>query len=155
MSYHRLPAFTPPKELIGFGNGSMVNCFGIPDTSDHGDEQKRQPVASDSDMIAVPRSLLGAALCCIRTTAGADSNTYKALSALAMTAPSRQDGLWAFLNMLRSLHNIDGCQVPELTWGQQIDFVQNPVKYFIKADDEQQAVIWREVARRQSPATPA
>jgi len=23
MSYHRLPAFTPPKELIGFGSGSM------------------------------------------------------------------------------------------------------------------------------------
>lgn len=24
MSYHRLPAFTPPAELIGFGNGSMA-----------------------------------------------------------------------------------------------------------------------------------
>ena len=23
MSYHRLPAFTPPDELIGFGSGSM------------------------------------------------------------------------------------------------------------------------------------
>jgi len=24
MSYHRLPAFTPPDELIGFGSGSMM-----------------------------------------------------------------------------------------------------------------------------------
>ncbi len=55
----------------------------------------------------------------------------------------------AFLNMLRSLHNIDGYQLPELTWGQQLDFVQSPVKYFIQADDEQQAAIWREIAKRQ------
>lgn len=55
----------------------------------------------------------------------------------------------SFLNMLRSLHNIDGYQLPELTWGQQIDFVQNPVKHFIQADDEQQAAIWREVMKRQ------
>lgn len=54
-----------------------------------------------------------------------------------------------FTNMLRSLFNIDGYQLPELTWGQQIDFVQNPVKYFIQADDEQQAAIWREIAKRQ------
>jgi len=57
----------------------------------------------------------------------------------------------AFINCLRSLHNIDGCQLPELNWGQQLDFVQNPVKYFIQADDEQQAAIWREVAKRQPP----
>lgn len=55
----------------------------------------------------------------------------------------------AFLNMLRSLHNIDGCQLPELTWGQQIDFVQAPVKYFIKAEDDQQAAIFREIMKRQ------
>lgn len=51
----------------------------------------------------------------------------------------------SFLNCLRSLHNIDGYQLPELTYGQQIDFVQNPVKYFIRAEDEHQAAIWREV----------
>lgn len=54
-----------------------------------------------------------------------------------------------FTNMLRSLFNIDGCDLPELTWGEQIDFVQNPVKYFIRADDEQQGFIWREVMKRQ------
>ena len=54
-----------------------------------------------------------------------------------------------FLNCLRSLFNIDGYQLPELNWGQQLDFVQSPVKYFIQADDEQQAAIWREVAKRQ------
>jgi len=56
-----------------------------------------------------------------------------------------------FLNRLRSLHNIDGNQLPELNWGQQLDFVQSPVKYFIQADDEQQAAIWREVEKRQAP----
>lgn len=54
-----------------------------------------------------------------------------------------------FLNMLRSLHNIDGYQLPELSYGQQLDFVQSPVKYFIQAEDDQQAAIWREVAKRQ------
>ena len=56
-----------------------------------------------------------------------------------------------FLNCLRSLHNIDGYQLPELNWGQQLNFVQNPVKYFIQADDGQQAAIWREIAKRQRP----
>jgi hypothetical protein len=56
-----------------------------------------------------------------------------------------------FLNGIRSLFNIDGYQLPELNWGQQLDFVQNPVKFFIQADDEQQAAIWREVAKRQKP----
>ncbi len=57
-----------------------------------------------------------------------------------------------FLNCLRSLHNIDGYQLPELNWGQQLDFVQRPVKYFIQADDEQQDAIWREVEKRQRDA---
>jgi hypothetical protein len=61
------------------------------------------------------------------------------------------DAQHAFLNMLRSLHNIDGYQLPELNWGQQLDFVQTPVKYFIQADEEQQAAIWREISKRQFP----
>ena len=56
-----------------------------------------------------------------------------------------------FTNGIRSLFNIDGYLLPELNWGQQLDFVQNPVKYFIQADDEQQAAIWREVMKRQRP----
>lgn len=56
----------------------------------------------------------------------------------------------AFLNMLRSLHNIDGYQLPELTWGQQLDFVQNPVRFFMQAEDELQDAIWREVTKRQA-----
>lgn len=59
----------------------------------------------------------------------------------------------SFLNCIRSLFNIDGYQLPELNWGQQLDFVQNPVKYFIQAEDEQQVAIWREVSKRQ-PAEP-
>jgi hypothetical protein len=58
-----------------------------------------------------------------------------------------------FLNMLRSLHNIEGFQLPELNWGQQLDFVQRPVKYFIQAEDVQQDAIWREIEKRQACAS--
>lgn len=66
---------------------ALANWGGRPDTSDHGDEQKPQTIASDSDMIAVPRSLLGAAAYCVRKHVGTDSETYKALSALTMSPP--------------------------------------------------------------------
>lgn len=55
----------------------------------------------------------------------------------------------AFANMLRSLHNIEGYQLPELDRSQWPVFMRNPVEYYIRADEEQQAAIWREVAKRQ------
>ena len=58
-----------------------------------------------------------------------------------------------FINRLRSLFNIDGYKLPELSWRQQHNFVCDPVRYFIQADDEQQAAIWREVEKRQSVGT--
>ena len=54
-----------------------------------------------------------------------------------------------FTNALRSLFNIDGYLLPELTVEQQSRFLTDPVRYFIRADDEQQAAIWREVSKRQ------
>lgn len=57
----------------------------------------------------------------------------------------------AFANMLRSLFNIDGYQLPELTSEQQLAFVRDPVRYFIRAGKAQQDAIWREVAKRQPP----
>lgn len=59
-----------------------------------------------------------------------------------------------FTNAVRSLFNIDGYQLPELTREQQHDFICDPVRYFIRTDDEQQAAIWREVSKRQT-AVPA
>lgn len=70
-------------------NVALDSWGGIPDTSDHGDEQKRQLIASDSDMIAVPRSLLGAAAYCVRQQAGSDSETYRALKKAAMSPAPR------------------------------------------------------------------
>lgn len=137
MSSPRHPISGCPDELIGFGAPSMT-----------------LPIASDSDMIAVPRSLLGAASYCARHHAGADSETYKQLNEAAMCG-SKQNDQHAFLNLLRGLRNIDGRQLPELTWGEQIDFVQNPVKYFIQADEEHQSFIWRELMKRQVPAEAA
>lgn len=55
----------------------------------------------------------------------------------------------SFINALRSLHNIDGHHLPELSHGQQRDFCSNPVRYFIQAEDAQQSAIWREIAKRQ------
>ncbi|MFP5433799.1 MAG: hypothetical protein ACLGIM_11865, partial [Alphaproteobacteria bacterium] len=58
-------------------------------------------------------------------------------------------GQQQFTNMLRSLHNIDGYQLPELTAQQQINFVQIPVRYFMQAGEQQQGAIWREIMKRQ------
>lgn len=54
-----------------------------------------------------------------------------------------------FTNALRSLFNIDGYQLPELTVEQQREFVRDPVRYFMRTDDAQQDAIFREVAKRQ------
>lgn len=55
----------------------------------------------------------------------------------------------AFINRIRSLHCIDGFLLPELTKDQQQTFMRDPVRYFIRTDDKQQAAIWREVEKRQ------
>lgn len=54
-----------------------------------------------------------------------------------------------FTNMLRSLFNIDGYLLPELTSDQQREFNRDPVRYFIRTDKAQQDAIWREVSKRQ------
>lgn len=56
-----------------------------------------------------------------------------------------------FLNRIRSLHNIDGWDLPELTDAEKRKFIQNPVLYFIRCDDAQSDAIWREVEKRQRP----
>lgn len=58
----------------------------------------------------------------------------------------------AFTNMLRSLFNIDGYLLPELTGEQQGAFIRDPVRYFIGTDKAQQDAIFREVANRQVAA---
>ena len=42
-------------------------------------------MGADTDMIAVPRSLLACAAYCARKHAGADSTTYRALSKASLT----------------------------------------------------------------------
>lgn len=54
-----------------------------------------------------------------------------------------------FTNMLRSLFNIDGYQLPELTSEHQGQFLRDPVRYFIGTDKVQQDAIFREVMKRQ------
>lgn len=58
----------------------------------------------------------------------------------------------AFLNRLRSLFNIDGDLLPELSAEQQRAFVVDPVRYLMRADDEQDDAIMREVEKRQRHA---
>jgi hypothetical protein len=55
----------------------------------------------------------------------------------------------AFLNRLRSLLNIEGDQLPELTREQQARFMADPFRFFVRADDEKAAAIWREIEKRQ------
>ena len=54
-----------------------------------------------------------------------------------------------FIDRIRSLYNIDGDLLPELTPEQQLAFVSDPVRYFIYAGDTHSAAIWREVEKRQ------
>lgn len=55
-----------------------------------------------------------------------------------------------FINRLRSLWNIDAWQLPELGAQQQKDFVFDPARYLMRANDAHAAAIWREIERRQS-----
>jgi hypothetical protein len=56
----------------------------------------------------------------------------------------------AFLNRVRSLHNIDHDQLPELDREDWHSFRDDPVHYFMRTDDYQQGAIWREVEKRQA-----
>jgi hypothetical protein len=59
------------------------------------------------------------------------------------------DELPLFINRVRSLFNIDGDLLPELTPEQQLEFVRNPPRYFINTDMSQSRAIWREIEKRQ------
>ena len=69
--------------------------------------------------------------------------------AVESTKPEDRDLRAEFLNRLRSLHNIDGDQLPELEGYDWISFRDDPPRYFMRCNDTQAAAIWREVERRQ------
>lgn len=55
-----------------------------------------------------------------------------------------------FMNRLRSMFNIDGYLLPELSQDEQREFVREPIKYLINRADKPQALaIWRELEKRQ------
>jgi hypothetical protein len=55
--------------------------------------------------------------------------------------------LHAFRDQLKRMAFIDGVMLPELTPYQQTCFMDDPVKYFVRANDEHAAAIWREMQR--------
>jgi hypothetical protein len=57
-----------------------------------------------------------------------------------------------FINRIRSLYNIDGHLLPELSSQQQLAFLRAPVTYFLETDETQSDAIMREVERRQNSA---
>lgn len=56
----------------------------------------------------------------------------------------------AFLNRVRSLFNIDADELPKLDRDEWRSFRDDPVRFFMRADDWQAAAIWREVEKRQA-----
>ena len=55
-----------------------------------------------------------------------------------------------FLNRVRSLFNIDGFELSDaLDVKEQSAFVRDPVRFFMRADEQQAQAIFREVERRQ------
>jgi len=61
----------------------------------------------------------------------------------------------AFINQIRSLYNIDGDLLPELTREQQSKFLADPVRYFLDANEAQTDAIMREIEVRQNMAARA
>jgi hypothetical protein len=57
----------------------------------------------------------------------------------------------AFANRLKSLFNIDGCQLLELSHSQTESFLRDPARYFMRASDRQADAIFREIEKRQQP----
>jgi len=55
-----------------------------------------------------------------------------------------------FTNMVRSLFNIDGYLLPELSAEHRAQFLRDPVRYYISTDKAQQDAIFREVMKRQA-----
>lgn len=55
----------------------------------------------------------------------------------------------SFINRVRSLFNIDAYLLPELAAEQQVEFIRDPVRYYINADKAQADAIFREVEKRQ------
>ena len=55
----------------------------------------------------------------------------------------------AFINRIRSFFNIEGYLLPELTSHQQLEFLRDPVRYFLNTDEAQSEAITREVESRQ------
>jgi hypothetical protein len=55
-----------------------------------------------------------------------------------------------FLNRVRSLHCIEGYELP-LSHENQDAFLSNPVRFFMRCDDETADVIWNAVEARQRP----
>jgi hypothetical protein len=53
-----------------------------------------------------------------------------------------------FHNRLRSLFNIDGDLLPELSRDEQAKFVRDPVAFFLQANGVQTTAIWREIEKR-------
>jgi hypothetical protein len=60
------------------------------------------------------------------------------------------DAKRAFVNRIRSLFNIDGYLLPELTSQARLEFLRDPVRYFLNTDDAQSHAIMREVESRQT-----
>ena len=54
-----------------------------------------------------------------------------------------------FINCVKSLFNIDSDLLPELTAFEFARFADDPVRYYIRASDEQADAIWREIEKRQ------
>jgi len=73
------------------------------------------------------------------------------ISAADVAAIGRRESMEkrAFVNRIRSLFNIDGYLLPELSKDQQSQFLRDPVRFFLNADEAQSDAIMREVESRQ------
>jgi hypothetical protein len=61
------------------------------------------------------------------------------------TAEDSKAGLQTFLNRIKRLNFVETEDVPNLTESQKERLLSDPVRFFIRAEDAQQAAIWEKI----------
>jgi hypothetical protein len=136
LSVSQLPFFnlwTALKAELADYYGAASDGFGIVEASWDGDEEYAEVVTLEGRIV------------------GALDRPLTQEDVAAIWGVNRMEKR-AFTNRIRSLYNIDSDLLPELTREQQSDFLADPVRYFLDADEAQSDAIMREIEARQSTA---
>lgn len=133
----------------------MIDCYGSDDGYGPIDiiERAEAALKAEASALAPPTTSMANSL---QELISGYYNDYQGMGAneiLARATAAVLNANHEFVNMLRSLYNIDAWQLPELPPEHWLQFRTNPPRYLINlADKVQVDAILREVAKRQTQA---